>query len=126
MVAPSVSTLVRGAFGARYTSASRFLLFVTFFPASPFAVNLSFELAESIQICIAPKPYSPAVAYAQLGGLELFRHNPAVQGHYRNSRCFGGLLCIKGLCHNCDIYSTFKVGCKVLVSRIAHSHLTVS
>ena len=35
-----------------------------------------------------------------------------MQRHYRNSRCFGGLLRIAGLCHICDIYNIFRKHCK--------------
>ena len=77
-----------------------FLLFVAFFPTPPFAVNFLLKVFQSCQIRLAPEPHGPAVTYAQRGGFKLFGHNPAVQCHYRNSRCFGGLLRVAGLYHN--------------------------
>jgi hypothetical protein len=75
------------------------LSLVAFLPAPPLAVDFLLKLTESFQIRLAPKPYSPAVTYAQLRGLKLSSHDPPVQGHYRNTRGFGGLLRVTGFCH---------------------------
>jgi hypothetical protein len=91
--------VVRGAFGVRAPARPAFLLFVALLPAPALAVNFLLKLAEPGQIRFAPQPHGPAVAYAQLGGLKPFTHHPAVQGHYCNTRCFGGLLRVTGLCH---------------------------
>jgi hypothetical protein len=92
--------VVRGAFGVEAPARPAFLLFVTLLPAPPFAVDFLLKLGQPCQVHVAPKPHGPAVTYAQLGGLNPFGHNPAVQGHYRNARCFGGLLRITRLCHD--------------------------
>ena len=73
--------------------------FVALLPSSALAVDRLLQLTEPGQVCLAPQPHGPAVPYAQLGCLDLASHNPAVQGHYRNARCFGRLLRITGLCH---------------------------
>ena len=46
-----------------------FLLFVALLPPSPSAMNFLLKLGDPAQICLAPKPHGPAIAYAQLGGL---------------------------------------------------------
>lgn len=89
--------MVRGAFGVDAPARPALLLsLVTFLPASAFAVDRLFEFAEAIQIRFAPKPHGPAVTNAQLRRLKLFCHYPAVQGHDRNARYFGGLLRVTG------------------------------
>jgi hypothetical protein len=85
---------------------------VALLPSPALTVDFLLELAEPIQIRFAPQPHGPAVAYAQLRGLKPFGHNPAVQGHYRNARCFGGLSRVARLCHICDIYTIFNLVCK--------------
>jgi hypothetical protein len=91
--------VVRGAFGVQAPARPAFLLFVALLPSSALTVNFLLQPTDRLQIFFAPKPHGPAVAYAQLGGLKLFGRNPAVQGHYCNSRRFGGLLRFKRLCH---------------------------
>jgi hypothetical protein len=107
--------MVRGAFGVCSTGASRFLLsLIALLPSAALAINLLLQLAQPGQVCLAPQPHSPTVAYVQLGGLKLFGHHPAVQGHNGNTRCFCRLLRVTGLCHIRDIYNTFSVACKAL------------
>ncbi len=65
---------------------------VALLPASPLAVDFLLKDAQTVQIRFAPQPDGPAVTYAQLGGLNLFGHHPAVQRHNRYARRFGGLL----------------------------------
>ena len=109
--------MVRGAFGVSAPARPAFLTslpFVAFFPPSSFAVNLLLQLSQAGQICSAPQPHGPAVAYAQLRGLNPFGHNPAVQGHdgYAYGAC--SLLSITALCPYSDIYNIFKLACKAL------------
>jgi hypothetical protein len=85
---------------------------VALLSAPALAVNVLPEFLKPGQICFAPKPHGPAIAYAELGGLKFFAHHPAVQGHYCNTRCFGSLLRVAGLYHIGDIYNIFKPLCK--------------
>jgi hypothetical protein len=91
------------------------LPFVAFLPPSSFAVNPLLQLPQPCQIGLAPQPHGPAVAYAQIGGLNFGRNNPAVQRHDGYAYGSSGLLRITGLCHYSDIYTIFKRVCKALI-----------
>ena len=91
------------------------LPFVAFFPPSSFAINLLLQLPEPVQVCLAPQPHGPAITDAQHGGLNLGGHNPAVQGHNRNTRCFGRLVRVKGLYHYVIYITHLSKHCKTLI-----------
>jgi hypothetical protein len=88
---------------------------VALLSSSALAVNFLLKSTEPVQIRLAPKAHGSAVAYAQLGDIQPFGHYPAMQGHYRDTRCFGGLLRIKALCHISDMYTILYVAYKALV-----------
>ena len=92
--------MVRGAFGASNTGAPRFLLpLVALLSPTSFAVNFLLERAQPCQVCFAPKPHGPAIAYAQLWCPYFASRNPAVQRHHRNAYGARGLLRVTGLGH---------------------------
>ena len=57
------------------------------------------QLPQPSQVALAPQPHGPAIAYAQLGGLNLGPNNPAVQGHNGYAYGAGRLLRITRLYH---------------------------